>query len=77
MSYIVYLENEDETFSPPEQLLGVAIVGDSVFLSIEQYEETFDTRSFNTLAYVKVSMEELLAALASANSEAEREISIG
>lgn len=43
----IYLSDNDEKYSPPEQpILEVGLSGDVVFLTIGEYDETTDTRTF-------------------------------
>lgn len=57
------LTSPDETYSPPEKVLAVSVVGDRVFLEICDYNETYTDRHTVSDGQFSVNTRELLHAL--------------
>lgn len=62
-TYGVHLTEHDEIYSPPGRVLEVTVVGEIVFLSIYDYEETHDTTSCKNGASFGVNLVDLIAAI--------------
>lgn len=60
----IILRDADERYAPVSMpVLNVTVVGDQLFLAIEEQEETHTTRSSEILASMSLDLKEFLSAI--------------
>jgi hypothetical protein len=57
------IRQHNEKYAPPEKVLRLGLVGDTLFMSIDKYDESHDTETSTAQAAIGVDLQTLLDAL--------------